>query len=78
MCPPQCVIEVRVDRWLCTGCGLCQGLVFTLEKGYSAVRPEFRTDEDGTEGLVDLKYLDNVKRAARACPNGGISWRLKS
>lgn len=70
------MIHVKIDRWLCTGCGLCQGPVFMLEGGYSSLRPQFRIAPDGSEGFVGDEYVENVKRAARACPNGGISWRI--
>ncbi|MEM0370652.1 MAG: ferredoxin [Pyrobaculum sp.] len=68
-------IYVRVDRWLCTACGLCQGPVFTLEKDASAVRPEYRIDGSLEEGIVGEELLPNVQRAARACPSRGITWR---
>ncbi|MFN7105416.1 MAG: ferredoxin [Pyrobaculum sp.] len=68
------VIYVKVDRWLCTGCGLCQGAVFILEDGASAVRPEYRLDGSREEGVVGEELLPNVQKAARACPNGGIRW----
>jgi len=71
------VIVVRVDRWLCTGCGLCVGPVFTLEGGYSAVRPEFRVDGDLERGLVPMSLLENVKRAVKACPNRGITYTIR-
>ncbi|MFN3803449.1 MAG: ferredoxin [Pyrobaculum sp.] len=68
------VIYVRADRWLCTGCGLCQGAVFTLEDGAVAVRPEYRFNGSIEEGMVGDDLLPNVLKAARACPNGGIRW----
>lgn len=69
------VIYVKVDRWLCTGCGLCQGAVFEMVEGLSAVRREYRLDGRIDEGVVGEELLPNVMRAARACPNGGITWR---
>ncbi len=67
-------IRVKVDRWLCIGCGLCEGDVFVLEGGHSAVRPEFRLDGSITEGVVGEDLLPSVQRAAKACPNRSITW----
>lgn len=63
---------MRVDRWICTGCGMCVGKIFTLEGGLSAVRPEFRIDGKLEVGLVPEELSLNVKRAASAYPNRGI------
>ncbi len=36
---------------------------------------EYRLDGRIDEGVVGEELLPNVMRAARACPNGGITWR---
>lgn len=72
------MIYVKVNRWLCTGFGLCQGAVFEIVEGLSAVKAQFRIDGRIDEGIVGDELLPNVQRAAKACPNGGIIWRRLS
>ena len=67
------MIYVKVDRWLCTGCGLCQGAVFEMVEGLSAVRREYRLDGRIDEGVVGEELLPDVLGPAPAVgsPGGG-------
>jgi len=62
-------MEIKVNKELCIGCGLCT----------SICREVFKLDQDGKseiiEGVDYMAHADHIDQAAASCPVAAISFK---